>query len=129
VQGFEKVLVAGANLPLETAISPSAVHVEEREVTGGKGRYLTKAEDIAGRVPVRYIRMGQPIEQNMLQNPIVVHSGAPVRLLTNYNGVEVSAEGVALQKGRIGEVIKVRNARSAKTLRGKVIDAATVKIE
>ncbi|MBQ5502108.1 MAG: flagellar basal body P-ring formation protein FlgA [Selenomonas sp.] len=129
VQVFEKVLVAGANLPLETAISPSAVHVEEREVTGGKGRYLTKAEDIAGRVPVRYIRMGQPIEQNMLQNPIVVHSGAPVRLLTNYNGVEVSAEGVALQKGRIGEVIKVRNARSAKTLRGKVIDAATVKIE
>lgn len=129
VQVFEKVLVAGANLPLETVISPAAVRVEEREVVGAKGRYLTKAEEIEGRVPIRYIRMGQPIEQSMLQNPVVIHSGAPVRLIASYNGVEVSAEGVALQKGRIGEVIKVRNAKSAKTLRGKVIDASTVKIE
>ena len=129
VQVFEKVLVAGANLALETVISPNAVRVEEREVQGAKGRYLTKVEELEGRVPVRFIRMGQPIEQNMLQNPVVVHSGAPVHLITNYNGVEVSAEGVALQKGRIGAVIKVRNARSSKTLRGRVIDASTVKIE
>ena len=128
VQVFEKVLVAGASLPLESVISPSSVRVEEREVMGAKGRYLTKPEELKGRVPIRYIQMGQPIEQNMLRNPVVIHSGAPVRLVASYHGVEVSAEGVALQKGRIGEVIKVRNAKSAKTLRGKVIDAATVKI-
>lgn len=128
VQVFENVLVAGANLALETPISPSSVRVEEREVLGAKGRYLTSAEEIAGRVPVRYIRMGQPIEHAMLQNPVVVQSGAPIRLVAKYNGVEVTAEGVALQKGRVGEMIRVRNARSSKTLRGKVIDATTVEI-
>ncbi len=120
--------MAGANLALETHISPSSVRVEEREVLGAKGRYLTSAEEIAGRVPVRYIRMGQPIEHAMLQNPVVVQSGAPIRLVAKYNGVEVTAEGVALQKGRVGEMIRVRNARSSKTLRGKVIDATTVEI-
>ena len=128
VQVFEKVLVAGMDLGLEKTIAPNAVHVEEREISGGQGRYLEKFEDIAGRVPIRYIHMGQPIEQNMLQNPVVIHTGAPVRLVTNHKGIQVSAEGIALQKGRVGGRIKVRNAHSSRILQGKVIDASTVEI-
>ena len=116
------------DLGLEKAIAPNAVRVEEREVAGGQGRYLEKFEDIAGRVPVRYIKMGQPLEQNMLQNPVVIHSGAPVKLVTNYKGIQVSAEGIAMQKGRVGGRIKVRNAHSSRVLQGKVIDASTVEI-
>ena len=128
VQVFEKVLVAGMDLGLEKTIAPNAVHVEEREISGGQGRYLEKFEDIAGRVPIRYIHMGQPIEQNMLQNPVVIHTGAPVRLVTNHKGIQVSAEGIAMQKGRVGGRIKVRNAHSSRILQGKVIDASTVEI-
>ena len=128
VQVFEKVLVAGMNLGLEQPIGANAVRLEEREVLGGKGRYLTKFDDIAGRVPIRYIHMGQPLEQNMLQNPVVIQPNSPVKLITNVNGVQVSAEGIALQKGRIGGRIRVRNARSSKLLQGKVVDANTVEI-
>lgn len=129
VQVFEKVLVAGMDLALEKAIAPNAVRVEEREVSGGQGRYLSSFEDIAGRVPVRYVHMGQPLEQNMLQNPVVIHSGTPVKLITKYKGIQVSAEGIAIQKGRVGGRIKVRNAHSSRILQGKVIDANTVEIE
>jgi len=128
VQVFDKVLVAGMDLALEKTIAESAVRVEEREVTGGQGRYLAEFKDIAGRVPVRYIHMGQPLEQNMLQNPVVIHAGTPVKLVTNYKGIKVSAEGVAMQKGRIGGRIKVRNVHSSKILQGTVIDASTVEI-
>lgn len=129
VQVFEKVLVAGMDLPLEKAIAESAVRVEEREVTGGQGRYLAEFKDIAGRVPIRYVHMGQPIEQNMLQNPVVIHAGTPVKLVTNHKGISVSAQGIAMQKGRVGGRIKVRNATSSRILQGKVIDASTVEIE
>ena len=129
LQVFDQVLVAGMDLPLEKAIPQSAVRVEEREVAGGQGRYLSKFEEIAGRVPVRYVHMGQPLEQNMLQNPVVIHSGTPVKLVTHYKGIQVSAEGIAMQKGRVGGRIKVRNAHSLRILQGKVIDAATVEIE
>ena len=128
VQVFEKVLVAGMDLSLEKAITPNAVRVEEREIAGGQGRYLKTFEDIAGRVPVRYIHMGQPLEQNMLQNPVVINTGTPVKLVTNHKGIQVSAEGIALQKGRVGGRIKVRNAHSSRVLQGKVIDASTVEI-
>ena len=49
-------------------------------------------------------------------------------LVTRYHGIEVKAEGVALQRGRIGERIRVRNARSAKVLLGTVVDAHTVQL-
>ena len=129
VQVFDKVLVAGTDLALEKAIAPNAVRLEEREVHGGQGRYLSSFEDIAGRVPVRYIHMGQPLEQNMLQNPVVMQAGTPVKLVTRYKGIEVSANGIAMQKGRVGGRIKVRNANSSRILQGKVVDAATVEIE
>ncbi len=129
VQVYDKVLVACRDLPLEKEIAESAVRVEEREVTGGQGRFLAAFTDIEGRVPIRYVHMGQPIEQNMLQNPVVIHTGTPVKLVTNYKGIQVSAEGIALQKGRIGGRVKVRNARSSRILQGKVIDATTVEIE
>lgn len=128
VQVFEKVLVASMNLGVEQAIAANAVRLEEREVLGGEGRYLTKYEDIAGRVPIRYIHMGQPIEQNMLQNPVVINPNSPVKLIANINGVQVSADGIALQKGRIGGMIRVRNAHSNRLLQGRVIDANTVEI-
>lgn len=128
VQVFDKVLVAGSNLPLEQAISEKVVRLEEREVVGGADRYLKKYEDISGRVPVRYVHMGQILEQNMLQNPVVINTGSPVKLVTIYNGVQVTAEGVALQKGRVGGPIRVRNARSGKMLVGKVVAADTVEI-
>ena len=128
VQVFEKVLVAGMNLGVEQNITANAVRIEERAVMGGKGRYLAKFEDIAGRVPIRYIHMGQPIEQNMLQNPVVINPNAPVKLVANYNGVQVTAEGIAMQKGRVGGMIKVRNVRSNRMLQGRVIAADTVEI-
>ena len=58
----------------------------------------------------------------------VLEAGDPVTLVTNYNGIEVKAEGVALQRGRVGERIRVRNARSAKVLLGTVVDAHTVRL-
>ena len=39
------------------------------------------------------------------------------------------ANGIAMQKGRVGGRIKVRNANSSRILQGKVVDAATVEIE
>ena len=42
--------------------------------------------------------------------------------------MEVKTDGIAMGRGRIGAIIKVRNAKSGKLLRGRVIDEATVAI-
>ncbi len=125
---YDNVLVANRDLLLEHEITASDVRMEEREIETRADEYLTDLAKVEGLVPARVIREGTPILERMLQNPFVMDAGAAITLLSNYNGIQVKAEGVAMQRGRIGKIIRVRNAKSRKVLRGKVLDAVTVEI-
>ena len=89
---------------------------------------LTDFTRLAGRVAGRYIQKDATITPSVLAMPLVMRPGNAVELVFDTNGIVIRAEGVALEPGRIGYEIRVRNVRSGKILRGKVIDAATVQI-
>lgn len=129
VNVYDRVLTAVRDLRIDKPILPNDVRVEERRVEGSAGRYLKSAADIKGRVPARVIREGSVIEPSMLQNPVVFESGTPVAIKVLYHGIEVHAEGIAMQRGRIGASVRVRNARSGRILYGTVVDATTVEIK
>lgn len=125
---YDRVLVAKRDLPLEKKIAAADVQTEEREITDRGAEYLKDVADLAGQVPTHVIKAGTPITAKMLQSPVVMEAGSPVMLVANKNGIVIKTDGVAMQRGRIGKIIKVRNARSAKVLRGRVIDESTVEI-
>jgi len=125
---YDRVLVAAHDLALEQVITAGDVRVEEREIDDRGVKYLFDLKDVVGQVPARMIRSGTPLTSRMIQTPIVMEVGSPIMLIAVHNGIEVRTEGVAMQRGRIGKIIKVRNTRSSKALRGKVIDATTVEI-
>ncbi len=128
VSVYDKILVAARDLPLEREIEAKDIRLQDVAVEDKGNIYLKDASLVVGKVPARVIKAGTPIRENMLQSPIVIESGALVTIISNKNGIMISAEGVAMQRGRIGKIIKVRNAVSRKVLRGKVIDAKTVEI-
>lgn len=128
VMVYDKVLVAARDIPLEHKIAAGDVRLEEREIESRADEYLTEIAAAAGQVPARVIKEGTPITERMLQSPIVMEAGAAITLVANHNGIQAKAEGVAMQRGRIGKIIRVRNAKSRKVLRGRVIDASTVEI-
>ena len=128
VMVYDKILVAARDLPLEREIEAKDVRLQDVAIEDKGDIYLKDANTVIGKVPSRVIRSGTPIRENMLQSPIVIESGSAVTIISKKNGIMISAEGVAMQRGRIGKIIKVRNAVSRKVLRGKVIDAKTVEI-
>ena len=128
VNVYDKVLVAAHDLRIDKPIAAADLRLEERSVAGGAGRYLTKLEEVQGRVAARTIKEGTAVESVMLQQPIVMDVGSPVTIRVKYHGIEVSANGIAMQRGRLGAKIRVRNVASGKVLRGTVIDATTVEI-
>lgn len=128
VKVYQTVLVAVHDLLLEKHLSAADVRSEEREVKENASLYLNRTADIEGKVPSRIIRTGQLITRAMLQNPLVFDVGTPVTIVTNYRGVQVKTEGVAMQRGRVGKRIRVRNAKSSKVLTGIVRDADTVEV-
>ena len=126
---YEQVLLLTRDLGLEQPFTAADVRSEEREVEASSADYFHSPDEVIGKVPARVLKAGQVLRRNMVQMPVAVEVGAPVDILVDINGIKVKAEGVALQKGRIGAYIRVKNARSGKFLRGKVIDGHTVQIE
>ena len=124
----DTVLVAAHDLRPDQEIGTGDVRQAEIAVEDAGTVYLRELAEVAGRVPSRFLKTGAPLSSDVLQAARVFEAGDPVTLVTSYNGIEVKAEGVALQRGRVGERIRVRNARSAKVLMGTVLDAHTVRV-
>lgn len=125
---YDNILIAARDLSLEKEITANDVRIEEYAVENQGEVYLKDLGTIVGKVPSRAIKAGMPIKENMIQSPIVIESGASITMISNKNGIKIAVEGVAMQRGRIGKIIRVRNASSKKVLRAKVIDAHTVEI-
>lgn len=77
---------------------------------------------------VNPVRAGQPISFGDAEKPQVVKYGTRVSLVASVNGLSISVNGVALERGAIGDTIRVRNLTSKKVMTGRVLDIGRVAI-
>jgi len=64
----------------------------------------------------------------MVQMPQVIHPGHLVTLVYENGRVRVEAQGQALESGKIGEIVRVKNLSSGEVLQGQVVNSRTVTI-
>lgn len=125
---YDTVLVATHDLRVDEPVMMNDVRTQEITVTSDSAKYLKNISDIEGRVPARAIKADTPLTESLFQQPIAIEAGAPVTIMAKYGAVSVNAMGVALQRGRLGQIIRVRNTASGKMLLAKVVDGQTVEI-
>ena len=127
VKVYDFVLVANHDLRIEVPVT--AADFRTAEVTiDGRNEFVKDIAEVEGLVPHRFIRAGSPVTKSYFQQPIAVNSGQRVNIILNYKGIKVSAKGIVMARGRIGELVKVKNETSEKILTAKVIDAQTVEV-
>lgn len=126
---YDHVLVAAHNIFPEKPLTEKDIRIEEREITKVRGRCLTEKSEAVGCVVSRMVQEGAVLSENILKEPLVITSGAPVTIVSHYNGVEVRVAGVALGRGRVGQKIRVKNVASRKVLMATVVDDSTVEID
>lgn len=107
---------------------------EDRRPFAGSSGFPAYAECVAGKRAKRALVPGQllassDVEAAATDNPILVKTRQQVRLIVRLGTVHVTATGEALQDGRAGQLIRVRNIDSKKTITGKVIGEGIVEIE
>ncbi len=93
---------------------------------------------LAGAAAVRVTRDG-PIQQASYRptppspaperNEVLIKARDPVRMVVRLGGVQVQATGEALQAGRAGEWIRVRNTNSRAEVRARVVQSGLVEVE
>lgn len=127
---------AGVVLPVPlTVIYPGEVIDEsmivERSVAAPRvGRYLMVPEKSAlvGKVARRTLLPGRPVPAIAVEIPDLVARGAAVRIVFHEGGLMIQAQATALEPGSAGDLIRVRNRGSGRTLDATVQADGTVRV-
>jgi flagella basal body P-ring formation protein FlgA len=86
-------------------------------------------DDLVGKIAVVSIRPNEPIRGNMVRAPAVFVVGAVVMLRYKQNGISITASGMALQNGFVGQRARIRNQESGATIVGVVMQDGGVQID
>ncbi|HEX9466637.1 MAG TPA: flagellar basal body P-ring formation chaperone FlgA [Alphaproteobacteria bacterium] len=150
---FTALLVAGGDGPNAQRLTAvgrtypaSAIPVLRRELSPGEiirqddvdtvyrrddliGRdIVTEAKQIVGRTPFYRIRVGEPIRQSDTRAPLLVSRNTHIVIKLEYGAMTLTVQGKALDDGARGEVVRVENLQSNKTIEGTVTAPDTVSI-
>lgn len=103
-----------------TRLTKSDLVAETRLVSGVAAGYVTNLA-VLQRSTLRHpMPAGAVLHASDLLADFMVHQGEQVTLVASVGGIRVRANGVALQDGRYGALIRVQNPSSKKVVQGTV---------
>lgn len=120
-----EVLVSAGPIAAGKALSAEDVRPERRDVTQ-MADAVGIPENAVGLSSRRALREGQVLQARLLNKAVLVRRGAAVRIVARHGGVSVENAGESLQAGSLGDIVRVRNATSGKTLSARVVDEGVV---
>ena len=111
-------------------IRPNQI-ITEMDVTFAAGDLTTgfsRLSDVIGQESRVALYAGRPILMGDIGPPAVITRNQIVGLRYRANGISISTEGRALERGAIGDRIRVMNLGSRATLFGQILDDGTVEV-
>ncbi len=91
-------------------------------------RHLPTAAEVIGARAIRRLNAGDVVQAGFVMTPPVVQIGEPVTAIARIGDLEVAARFVAEDNGRIGDLIRIMNPDTRRTLRARIIKAGTVEV-
>jgi flagella basal body P-ring formation protein FlgA len=125
---FEEVLVSLRPIGRDRAILPEDVRIERRDIGALGARPLSAKRQVAGKLAARNIGINEILTESVVAAPKVVERGNALTLIYETASLKIEAPGRALEDGRIGDVIPVKNPSSGKIVEGKIVDGRTVRV-
>lgn len=129
VQLFRQVLVSSQGLARGDVLNTGDVHLQEMDVTRLGYGYLADPDDAYGRQLRRPVNADTVLTPGMLAPREVVKRGQQVRLVVDAGSIQVRAEGVALQAGDRGDLVRVKSLSCQCVVQGKVDAPGVVAVE
>ncbi len=123
-----QVLIINRSLPRGTHLTKNEIGKARRSITDLVYGYYTRIGQAIGQVLRQNTSPGTVLTPNLLRPPLWVHRSQLVRIYTGDASFRVSTEGIALQNGTQGSIIKVRNSISNRIIQGTVIAPGEIKV-
>lgn len=116
-----KVLVATSVLPRGTVLNETHVALADADTSNVGSPAFEAVADVLHSELVRDLRPGQPIRVQDVRLTVLVKRGQTVLLSVGQaQGFQITARVEALQDGRMGEKVQLKNSESGRILTGVV---------
>jgi len=129
VDVFEQVVCASRDLKSKEIIQKQDLHLERINISHLSNDVTGDLNSVVGLMVKHRIRADRCIKAWMVQKPYIVERGDMVRILAESGTLKITAPGKTMDKGYHGEVIRVQNIMSQKTIYAKVMSSSIVKVD
>lgn len=89
---------------------------------------VLRADELVGMTPRKIIRAKTPVAQNDLEKPLMVKRGELVTMELNHGAIQVTALAKALENGTSGDIIRLMNIGSKRTVEAQITGPRTAKV-
>lgn len=125
---LRQVLVSNHQLSKGSTLRLSDLKYRKVDQSKLRNGYFTETTQITGHQLNRSVSAGKPINPRMLDAPFLVSKGDTVTIQAGNQGVSVEMSGTALEAGKRDDQILVKNNRSGKNIKARVISRGHVKV-
>lgn len=122
------IVVALQTLDRGRVIDAQDVVLRVQDIAPLNAQFFTTTEEAIGQTVKRRITSAQIVNSAQLEQPIMVERGQSVLMVARQNGIEASTSGEAMKQGRKGDVIRVKNISSQRTVDAIVVSPGVVHI-
>lgn len=128
VRLYRHVIVASKSLLRDTVLSESDVSIAERDVSNLSQGYLTRFDEVLGTKLTRPVQPDQVIAPNQIELAKAVRKGDHVVITARSGTISVRMPGEAMADGVPGKQIPVKNRRSGRTVKARVVAPGQVEV-
>ncbi|MBF0156216.1 MAG: flagellar basal body P-ring formation protein FlgA, partial [Magnetococcales bacterium] len=86
-------------------------------------------KEVVGLTASRQVREGIPLGESWFERPLAVERGSLVRVLLEKGGLVITSSATSVGKGRVGDLVEVRNPRSQRRFMARVVAPGEVRVE
>lgn len=123
---YRQVAVAKHNISRGNLIRETDLEYETRNISQVPEQSLTNKSIAVGMAAKRLITKGDVIRPSLLDQPKQVNRGELVTIVSNSGSISVVMQGTAMNDGKLGQRIRVKNNQSERIITAKVVGPAQV---
>lgn len=123
------VVLSSINLKRNQIISEKDIYIKKQWVSKNSPKMLTSFNKVIGKRLKKNLQAGEPLFGSFLEIPAVIAKGKKVTILVETKNVRITTQGIAMEAGKQGQVIKVKNIGSNKVVYARVTNNSTVRID
>jgi flagella basal body P-ring formation protein FlgA len=129
IEVLTDVVVSTGSIAHGAIIDPSDVMVKKKWLDTASSGVLSDINEVGGKKAAVRINAGTEITKHMLRSVPVVKKGEVVRIVLESGPMMISAMGLCEEDGAQGDLIRVQNTSSKKTVFARVMGASLVKVD